>query len=63
MGTLGGSILKQLVGGDAVDPHIVNLMRNQWQSRIGVVRSLGCVVHINILRLQKGLGTVTKQKD
>uniref|UniRef100_A0A915J9I5 Uncharacterized protein n=1 Tax=Romanomermis culicivorax TaxID=13658 RepID=A0A915J9I5_ROMCU len=27
------------------------------------VRSLGCVVRINILRLQKPLGTVPKQKD
>uniref|UniRef100_A0A915HJL0 Uncharacterized protein n=1 Tax=Romanomermis culicivorax TaxID=13658 RepID=A0A915HJL0_ROMCU len=35
MGTLVGAILERLVGGKAVDPHVINPVRNQWRSWVG----------------------------
>uniref|UniRef100_A0A915L980 Uncharacterized protein n=1 Tax=Romanomermis culicivorax TaxID=13658 RepID=A0A915L980_ROMCU len=34
MGTLVCPIVEQLVGGNAFDPHIINLVRNGWQSGV-----------------------------
>uniref|UniRef100_A0A915HSF1 Uncharacterized protein n=1 Tax=Romanomermis culicivorax TaxID=13658 RepID=A0A915HSF1_ROMCU len=35
MGTLVGSIAEWLVGGNAFDPHVINLVRNQWHGGVG----------------------------